>query len=194
MNVEDALTLHCEDAECRSYEWQLRSMLYQWQHFPVDMVIEPFIRVHKAIKNSGFGIDVHENVAIGDPSNSVVGHAFTNQFTEDSDLAKIKNPVISHDEKETTRRLEIAHELFDGTLDVVAYGYDPYLSVWDPISSWMSVEGALYAIIDRPEFMKEMVRRVVQGYLAMLDQLEEQNLMCHSQSTIHCTGAYSTLR
>lgn len=190
MNVDDALTLHCEDAECRSYEWQMRCQLYQWQHFPVDMVIEPFIRVHKAISNSGFGIEIQEKIAVGDPSNSVVGHTFTNQFVTDADLDKIKTPVISHNEKETARRIEVASELFDGTLDIAAYGADPYLSVWDPISTYMSVEGALYGIIDRPEYMTELVRRMVQGYLAMLDQLEEQGLMCHSQSTIHCTGAY----
>ena len=29
------------------------------------------------------------------------------------------------------------------------------------------------------------------GYLGMLDQLEEQGLLCHGQSLIHCTGAYA---
>lgn len=190
MNVDDALTLKCEDAECRGYEGHLRRQLYQWQHFPVDMVIEPFMRIPKAISNSGLGVNVQENIAVGDPSNSVVGHAFTNQFTTDADLDKIKTPVVSHDKAETMRRMEVAHELFDGVLGVREYGYDPYISIWDPISSWMSVEGALYAIIDRPEYMTELVRRMVQGYLAMLDQMEEQGLLCHSQSYIHCTGAY----
>jgi len=29
------------------------------------------------------------------------------------------------------------------------------------------------------------------GYLSMLDQLEEQGLLCEPQSLIHCTGAYT---
>ena len=191
MNVDDELTLTCEDAECRGYEDQLRKILYQWRHFPVDMVVESFMRVSKAVHNTGFGVGVQETIAVSDPTNSVVGHSFTNQFDTDADLDKIQTPRIWHDTAETARRLEVAHALFEGTLGVVEYGFDPYLSVWDPISSWMSVEGALYALIDRPEYMAELVRRIVNGYMSMLDQLEEQGLLCHSQSLVHCTGAYT---
>ncbi len=56
MDVDDELTLRCADPECRGYEEQLRRTLYQWKHFPVDMVVEPFVRVPKAIRNTGFGI------------------------------------------------------------------------------------------------------------------------------------------
>ena len=191
MNVDDELTLECEDGECRGYEDQLRKILYRWKHFPVDMVVEPFIRVPKAVSNSAFGVAVQEDVAVSDPTNSVVGHAFANQFTAEAHLEKIKTPVVEHDAAETARRLEVADDLFEGTLDVFEQGVDPYLSVWDPISTWMSVEGVLYALADRPEFMAELARRVVNGYLSTLDQLEEQGLLCHHQSLIHCTGAYT---
>lgn len=191
MNVDDELTLACEDPECRNYEDWLRRQLYQWRHFPVDMVVEPFVRVPKAIGNTGFGVAVKERIAVGDPTNSVVGHAFENQFQTDADLEKIQTPVVTHDAAETARRLEVAGDLFAGTLEIFEQGYDPYLSVWDPISFWMSVEGALYALIDRPEYMLELGRRIVDGYLRLLDQLEEQGLLCHHQSLIHCTGAHT---
>ncbi len=191
MNVNDELTLLCEDEECRRYEGRLRRTLYQWRHFPVDMVVDPFIRVFKTVDNSGFGIKIEEDVAVGDPSNSVVGHAYKNQFETDADLDKIKVPQVEYDQKETARRMEFANEVFSGILDVVECGFGPYLSVWDPISMWMSVEDALYAMVDRPEYMKELVRRMVNGYMKMLDQLEEQGLLFHHQPVIHCTGAYT---
>ena len=191
MNVDDELTLRCEDQECRGYENQLRQILYRWRHFPVDMVVEPFIRVPKAVANSGFGVAVEQEVAVSDPTNSVVGHAFVNQFETDADLDRIQAPVITHNPLETARRLEVAHDLFDGTLAIREAGVDPYLSVWDPISTWMGVQNVLFAMIDRPDFMREMGRRMVQGYLSMLDQLEEQGLLCSHQSLIHCTGAYT---
>lgn len=191
MNVGDELTLLCEDAGCRQYEEQLRRTLYQWRHFPVDMVVEPFIRVPKAVRNSGFGIDVKQEIAVGDPTNSVVGHAYINQFVTDADLDKVKTPHIEHDAAETARRLELAHWLFDGALEIFEQGCDPYLSVWDPISHWMSVEDALYALADRPDYMAELVRRMVDGYMSMLDQMEGMGLLCHHQSLIHCTGAYT---
>ena len=191
MNVNDELTLQCSDPECRDYEWRLRSTLFKWRHFPVDMVVEPFIRVNKAINNSGFGIAIEEETSVTDPTNDVVGHKFTNQFETDADLEKIKMPEISHDAAETQRRLNIAHELFDGLLDVQPWGFDPYLSLWDPISTWMGVENILYGLIDRPEFMHQLVGRMTDGYMLMLDQLEEQGLLCGPQSLIHCTGAWT---
>ncbi|MFA6107585.1 MAG: hypothetical protein WDA75_02340 [Candidatus Latescibacterota bacterium] len=191
MNVNDELTLRCTDPELRGYEGHLRRILFQWRHFPVDMVVDSFVRVPKAVHNTGFGVRVEESTAVTDPTNSVVGHLFTNQFQTEDDLAKVKQPRIRHDQAETDRRLAVAHELFDGLLELRAEGVDPYLSLWDPISTWMSVEGALYGLADRPEYMHRLVGLVTDGYMAMLDQLEEQGLVCGPQSLIHCTGAFT---
>ncbi len=189
LNGAGELTLQCTDAECRGYEEHLRRILYQWQHFPVDRVVENFIRVPKAIHNTGFGIGIREEIAVGDPTNSVVSHQYENQLQAEADLEKIQEPKISHDSAETMRRLVVAHELFDGLLAVRAEGCDPYLSLWDPISMWMGVENALYAIIDRPDFMHRLLTRLTAGYLSLLDQLEAQGLLCGPQSLVHCTGA-----
>jgi hypothetical protein len=191
MNVGDELALMCADAECRGYEDYLRRTIYQWKYFPVDMVVEPFIRVPKAICNSGFGIVIQDETAITDPTSAVLGHKYLNQFQAEEDLEKIRMPQVSHDAAETERRLAVAHELFDGLLDVRPSGADPYLSLWDLIAMWMGVENALYALADKPEFMHRMVARLTYGYLRMLDQLEEQGLLCEPQSLIHCTGAYT---
>lgn len=191
MDIGDELVLRCEDPECRGYEQGFRRMLYQWRHFPVDMVVEPVVRVWKAISGTNFGIGPKEETLSSDPTSDVVAHRYSNQFETEEDLEKIKTPVVRHDAAETERRLAVAHELFDGILDVVPWGWDPYLSLWDPISSWMGVESALYALIDNPDYMHRLVGRVTDGYMAMLDQLEEQCLLCGPQPLIHCTGAYT---
>jgi hypothetical protein len=191
MNINDELTLRCTNPECRMYEDFLRRTLFQWRHFPVDMVVEPFIRVPMAITNTGFGIDVEENVSVSDPQNSVVGHAYLNQFQTMDDVFKIQMPQIRHDPAETERRMAAAHELFDGLLEVRKWGYDPYLSLWDPISTWMGVEGACLMLMDQPEMMHGIVGRMTDGYLSMLDQLVAGGLLCQPQSLIHCTGAYT---
>jgi hypothetical protein len=191
MAIGDELTLRCTDPECRGYEWYLRATLFQWNHFRVDMVVEPFVNVGKAVRNTGFGVGVEENVAVTDPTSGVAGHWYINQFEKDEDLDKIQTPQVSHDRAETERRMSVAHELFDGLLEVRARGADPYLSIWDPIASWMGVEGALWTLVDRPEYMHRLVAKITDGYLSMLDQLEEQGLLCEPQSLIHCTGAYT---
>lgn len=191
MNVDDELTLRCSDPECRGWEDWLRRTLFQWERFPVDMVVEPFVRVPKAVTHTGFGVTVQENTAVLDPTNSVVGHLFINQFETDEDLAKVRTPVVGHLAQETERRMSVAHELFDGLLDLRAEGLDLNLSLWDPISTWMGVEGALMAIADRPDYVHRLVGRLTDAQMGMLDQLEEQGLLCGQQSLIHCTGAWT---
>jgi hypothetical protein len=191
MNIDDQMVMRCKDEECRGYEWHLRRMLFQWKYFPVDMVVDPFILVAKAIGNTGFGVTVKEEIAVTDPTSGVVGHKFENLFQTDADLEKIRMPEISHDSEETERRLAVAHELFDGLLEVRFLGADPYLSLWDPLATWMGVEGALYTVVDRPDFMHRLLARMTDGYMGMLDQLEEQGLLCEPQALIHCTGAWT---
>jgi len=191
MDIDNELTLQCIDPECRMYEENLRRTIFQWNYFPVDMVVEPFIKVAKAVYNTGFGMAVKEMTAVTDPTNTVVGHKYINQLQTEDDLEKIAIPHIFHDVDETNRRLHVAYELFDGLLKVKASGVDPYLSLWDPIATWMGVENALYALVDSPDFIHQLLNRLTNGYLSMLDQLEEQGLLCEPQSLIHCTGAYS---
>ncbi|MFN3684428.1 MAG: hypothetical protein ACK41F_10925 [Fimbriimonadaceae bacterium] len=185
------LDLLCEDPECRGYELGLRRILYQWNHFPVDRVVEPYLDVPMAVHNTGFGIHVQEETASIDPTSDVLGHIYRCQFETEEDLEKIQTPRVWHDEAETKRRLERAHEIFDGTLEVRLQGCDPYLSLWDPISTWVGVENTLYYLVDRPDYMHRLVGRMTEGYLAMLDQLEQQGLLCQPQPIIHCTGAYT---
>jgi hypothetical protein len=191
MNIDDELTLRCEDPELRGHEWSLRSVLFQWKHFRVDMVVEPFVRVPKAVGNTGFGVGAQEEIAVGDPTNSVVGHRFLNQILTEEDVERIQMPVISHDPAETDRRMSVAHEIYDGALEVRADGVDLNLSLWDPISTWMSVEGALWALADKPELMHALVGRMTDGYMSMIDQLETGGHLCGPQSLIHCTGAWT---
>jgi hypothetical protein len=39
--------------------------------------------------------------------------------------------------------------------------------------------------------MHKLVGKLTDGYMSMLDQLEEQGLLCGIQSLIHCTGAWT---
>lgn len=190
MDLDGSLTLRCEDPELRGYEQTLRRILFQWRHFPVDRPVEPYLPVSMAIEDSGFGLPVQEEVRYTDQANDVRSHRYENQLARDEDLEKIRIPRIGHDEAETARRMETAEAIFGGILPPRVKGFDPYLSVWDPIAQWMGMEALLMGLIDRPEFMLCLAERMVAGYLSKLDQLEALGLLCEPQPLIHCTGAY----
>ena len=193
MNIDNELTLQTQHPDCRHYENELRRAIYRRKHMPDDMVVEPFVRVPKAVSgcNRNMGIEIQESTLATDNTNDVISHHYTNQITCMADIEKVKMPTVSHDTAETARRMEVAHELFDGVMELREEGYAPYLSVWDPISTWMGVEDALYAMVDEPEMIHALVERMVAAYMSMLDQLEAQGLLCGPQSLIHCTGAYA---
>ena len=191
MNVNDELTLRCENPECREYERWMRKTLYHHNYMPDDRVIEPYLVVHKAITGGTAGIESIEETLSTDEANIVLSRHYVNQFTCMEDIEKIKMPIIRHDTAETERRLAVAHELFDGVIDIRAEGDCPGVSVWDNIAMWMGVENALYALSDEPEMMFALVSRMVAFYGSMFDQLEEQGLLCPTHTMVHCSGAWT---
>jgi hypothetical protein len=191
MNVDNELTLRCTDPYARGWEGFFRRAKYKWKHFPVDMVFSDQLNITKVFTNSGFGVEVEQNTLATDSANDVVAHAYENQFHSMEDVEKIKIPAIRYDEAETRRRLEQARALFDGIIGVRLIGATPYVSVWDPLTQWMGVESALYAMMDEPDMMRAIVEKMVEGHMSALGQMEDQGLLEHSQPLIHCTGAWT---
>lgn len=191
MNVDDELTLQCGDGFCREIETRLRRTLYLWRHMQVDMVVEPYLDIRKAIRGAHLGITAHDDRSILDPENDVVGHYYIDQLQTEGDLQKIQMPEISLDAEATAEAAEKAHTIFDGILEVRLQGLHPSFAFWDRISEWHGVEASLIDLIDRPDFIHRMVQRITQGYHVMLDQLEAQGLLGYPMSLIHCTGAFA---
>jgi hypothetical protein len=191
MDVANELTLRTKDPFCRGIETQLRRSLYLWRHMRVDMVVQPVVTVGKAIRNTGLGIRTMEKVAVTDPRNSVVGHAYIDQMKTEQDVEKIRTPEVSLDEAATARIEARAHELFDGILSVRMQGALPGFAPWDAIVQWRSPEAMFLDLADRPGFMQRIVARFTDAQLSMLDQLEAKGLLGFDQTTIHCTGAFT---
>ena len=193
MNVNDELTLKTEDDFCQGLERKMRRTLYCWEHMPADMVVEPYIEIPKIIRGADLRLGIHpdEDVAVSDPQNSVVGHNYNDQLETEEDLEKLQTPEIILDEEATARREEIAHEIFDGILEVRMQGFIPNFAIWDRIVEWRGPEKSIMDLVDRPEFMHELLSRATEAYHSMLDQLEEKGLLGQPQSIIHCTGAYT---
>jgi hypothetical protein len=191
MDVDGSLTLCTQDPFCREIETHLRRALYAWEHMPVDMVVEPFVRVPKVIHGADLGIRPIEERAITDPANDVIGHYYLDQLQTEDDLVKIRMPRVALDVEATARAEAQAHELLDGILEVRMEGLHPMLNLWDGIVQWHGVENSLLDLAIRPDFIHKLMRRAMDAYLLLLDQLEEQGLLGGPQALIHCTGAFS---
>ena len=191
LNVEGELTAFVEDPVFRGIEEGLRLKLYQWRHFPADMVLEPFISVPMAVENSGYGIAVTEQVAATDPQNSVVSHHYENQIKTEEDIYRVRDMQIRHDTEETARRLEEAADIFAGILPVKAAGIQFHLGLWDHISSVMGVETIYMDLMDRPEFIHKIMRRFTDATIAGMEEANRLGVHNDTASTCHCSYLYS---
>jgi hypothetical protein len=70
-------------------------------------------------------------------------------------------------------------------------GAFPRFAVWDRIAQWRGAGNILLDLADRPQFMHGIVSRLTDAKLSELDQLEEQGLLGHRQTTFRCSGAYT---
>jgi hypothetical protein len=191
MDVTDELTLRTEDPFCQRLETDLRRSLYRWKHMPVDMVVEPFVRIPKVIRGADFGIGVVEETSVSDVASDVVSHHYEDQLATEEDLEKIRDPQVELDVEATAKLEAAARDIFDGILGVQMHGMSPSFSPWDRITQWRSPGAILLDLALRPEFMHKTIARTVEAHYSLLDQLEEQGLWDGPQSWIHCTGGFT---
>ena len=50
-------------------------------------------------------------------------------------------------------------------------------NLWDIIAQWRGAQNILWDLVDRPEFMHQIMGRLTDAYMAMLDQAEEKGLL-----------------
>ena len=188
---EELLTLKCADPFLRGIEQEMRRELYQWTHFPADMVIEPYIRVAPAVNGNSL-VATNEDISVTDAANNIVGHAYHDVFENEADIdSKISMPKLTIDTAENNRRFAMAQEAVGGILGVKSAGVDVSLAIWDRIVERHGVENSLIDVLDRPEFMHHMVSRFVDYYSALTDELERLGLFDETRSYVHCSGCYT---
>lgn len=191
LNTGDELSCLVENPFWRNVESQLRQTIYKWNHFPVDMVIDPFITIPKAISNTGYGIAVKEDILQSDSNNSVVSHKFKNQLQTLEDIEKLQDMVITHDIKKSEFCLDQGIIIFRGIAPVISTGIQFHLGVWDYLSMLMGVESIYYDLIDRPEFLHAIMDKVTNSAIAGIKQANA--LMIHNDiiNTCHCSYTYT---
>jgi len=185
MNVNDELTLQTSDPFLRSVEEQLRMILYQWLHMPGDMVVEGVFYCPLVVHNTGFGITEDVDIAKTDEASTVVSRHFHLQIQEEADLEKIKTPQVTYDAAATERNYQCLVDAFGDLLPIVKRGAPGFwFAPWDELIRWWGVQEAMMDLVNRPELVHHAMDRLVNAYLAGLDQYEEQNLLALNNTNV----------
>ena len=192
MNVDDELTVQCEDPWASWIETGLRRTLYQWRHMPGDMIVDDYVSCPKVIHSSGFGLSEDVDVVRTDDANSVVSRHFYRQINEPEDIEKIVDPVITYDEALTMERFQALTDAVGDILPVKLVGHKgSWFAPWDELIRWWGVQEAMMDLVLRPQMVNDIMSRLVDAYLCMLDQWEELNLLTRNDDNTRIgSGAY----
>src|ERR1039457_6249231 len=122
MDVDGELRLGTTSEWSRYHEWELRKLIYQWEHMPADMVVEPVVYSPLVVHNTAFGIAEDVDIAVTDEANTVVSRHFNIQIRDEDDLEKIKVPIVTHDSAASEQHYQQLREILSGVIDVHKLG------------------------------------------------------------------------
>ena len=178
MEVNDELKLQCEGDWAREQEVLLRKELYQWNHMPGDMVVNPWIACPKAIHSTDFGIVEDTDITKTDDSNDVVSRHFNIQIEEMADIEKIQMPKVTHYEQQTALREQVFNHVFGDILPVRVVGQSHiWFTPWDFLIRWTGIENAMIGLYDDPDLYHALVDRLVDAWMVELDQFDQLNVL-----------------
>jgi hypothetical protein len=191
MDIDGELKLRCETREVREIEQHFRRTIYRWKHIQADMVVEDSIYISKSYSDSGYGINVMEEIAATDNANHIVSHHYVDQLDSEEKLEALKLPVIKALPENDQKNLEAANEIFDGIIPVKPRGYGVYYAPWDEIPRLRGVENCFMDMISNPGFIHKTIAKFTEICVAKYTQMEEQGLMDYNISSLHCTPPYA---
>ncbi len=172
--VEEDLTNRCEDPLCRKLETDLRKTLYQWRHFPGDMVLDPELQVMiectPRSSYADYGIEAHETKDTTAAFHSVIESL--------ADVEKLKVPEVVVDWDTTQRRLEILSAAAEGLIGVRRQGIvHQWHSPWDQMIHWYGIERLYMDMVDQPELVHALLGRFMQALHIVVDRQEELGVL-----------------
>ena len=189
LNVDGCLDCTVEEPYFRGIEWQLRCMLYQWEHLPADMVLNPYIQLPRPVNNTGFGIGTKR--LDHDTTGSILSHRFEDQFEEMEDVEKIKTPVLSLNPDRETEILDAAHAIFVGIAPLKWGGIMLHCGLWDQITFWKGVENCYIDLLDRPELIHAILDRYTNAMISQIEQINQLGVYDITSNLCHCSHTFS---
>ncbi|MFA6930782.1 MAG: hypothetical protein WCT05_10680 [Lentisphaeria bacterium] len=175
----DDLRLRCKDSFLQQVELHMRRLLFKWNHFQGDMVINPYWPMQKLTTfDSTCSVKIEEDTIAYDPKGGIKSHHYHTLFNQPEDLERIRMVKIEYDETTTLRRFQLLHDCFGDILPIRLQGLG-FLSfaVWDRIAMWYNPTELLQDLILKPEWMHAIVSRYTDAMLKQLEQLDELHLL-----------------
>ncbi len=189
LEIDESLLCTVNDRYFREVERKLRRYIYQWEHMPADMVLNPYIILPRPVSNTGFGMSV-KRLEHG-KDGSIRSYLFDDQFEEMEDVDKIKTPVLALNPEYEAEILDVAEGIFDGIAPVRWGGIMLHSGLWDQVSFWKGVENCYIDLLDRPELIHAIMDRYTNAFIAQIEQINKLGVYNIEDNMCHCSYTFS---
>ena len=143
------------DPFLRGIEWSMRATLYQWKHFPGDMIVDDFLYCPIAIGSTGFGLETR---AVSPKGIDKGACDYLPVIRDAKDVEKIQLPQVSVDAEETGRRYELMGRVFGGLLRIEKTGVmGTWFAPWDRLVTWYGIQELYTDMVDKPELVRAAI-------------------------------------
>jgi hypothetical protein len=184
-------TLACESDRARDIEIRLRQQIYTYEHFVDDTVVAaewlPSEWWNQGVfQDTGWGVEIERHAQTADRGS----FAFKPVIRATKDLKKLHYPEVVYDEAAHLQSVEEMHDLFGDILKIKQTGIKHIsFHMMKLCTGWLGLENVMYDMLDRPNFVHEVLTFLEDGHQKWLDQLEEMKLLSlNNDNTYHSTG------
>ena len=174
-------SLACQGPQTRAMEVALRRQVWGADHLVTDNVVEAEWVVRKAVSTTGWGLEARWKAS----PTATGARTFEPVIASAADLEKLRIPEVLHDEGESARRLEIAQELFDGTLTVRQKGVDRVdFHLMNQYTAWRGLEQVLVDMYENPLMLHDAMAFLERGHRELLRQYVAMKLLSLNNDSI----------
>ncbi|HHT92304.1 MAG TPA: hypothetical protein GXZ66_02180 [Clostridiaceae bacterium] len=189
---DEELVCQVEDPFFMHIELELRRKIYMWKHFPVDMVLEPYITIPKIVGNTGYGLSEDSKIIALNEGTTAPSRKYNRVLKDYEDIEKIKDMEITQHKETCDYIYQQAKDIFGGIAPVMqGHGIQFHLGVWDFLTTYIGVEDAYYEIMDRPDFVHACLKRITEATIAGIKKANDLEVHNDIANTCHCSYVYT---
>lgn len=163
--------LETSNSICRACEWYLRKVIYRWEHFHDDFVIEPVVKLPILYSATGWGLK-GEIIPATKPGGAV---KFVPAVKDPDDISKLKFSTVKTKEEETVKVFQIINDIIGDILQVRVERNVPVdISLVNVLTIQLrGMAQVLLDMYDRPEWLHQLMSFLCEGTQRILKNLEE---------------------
>lgn len=172
--------IRCKNSVARHWECYLRKVIFWGNEMNDDYVVEPVFNLPYVYKEKPWAVAGSTKKG-SEKKTRLDGGAYHIEtvLEEYSQIKDITKPELDIDYETTEKLLSIAHEIFDGYLNVrINTVWFWSVGLTDELTFLRGMDKLMFDFYDEPENLHQVMDILFKGTMERLDFLEANNLLC----------------